>query len=95
MNKDKIKESLREVLDESSSNPQKDLVTDEMRAAIDRMDDIGNCWQMITDLICPSQAGDSLNAVDRDKMACALDFLQKEYWQASEKAHLEMKRCSS
>jgi len=57
------------------------VVTDEMRKTIDRMDEIANVWEMVTDLLNP---GDDLRIVDRDKMACALGFLQREYNQARE-----------
>ena len=75
------------------------MVSDEINNPLERMDDIGCCWRLITDLTCSSSADDDLNIVNRDKMSSALNFLQTEYEKASEKLHLaiqkELKNVSS
>jgi len=58
-------------------------------AAIDRQDEIAACWEVITDLMSPS---DDLHCVNRDKLASAMYFLQTEYNKAREQLELAIKQ---
>lgn len=54
-------------------------LSQEATKALDRLDQLGYVWQTITDLSIPNK---DLDCVNRDHLACALDFLTKEYLQA-------------
>lgn len=46
---------------------------------LERMDLIGDCWSVITDLMIPEK---DLHLVDREKLAALLGFLHREYEEA-------------
>ena len=54
-------------------------LSQEATNALDRLDQLGYVWQAITDLSIPNK---DLDCVNRDHLACALDFLTKEYQEA-------------
>lgn len=51
------------------------------REALERMDQIGDGWRAISDLMIPEK---DLHTVDRDALAGLLDLLAREYRQARE-----------
>ena len=50
---------------------------------LDRMDEVGVCWEAISDLMNPD--GDAIQVRQRDNLAVLLGFLQREYFAARER----------
>lgn len=56
-------------------------LNDQARDALERMDQIGNGWAAVSDLMIPEK---DLHCVDRDRLAGLLDLLAREYHEARE-----------